>query len=186
MSSLRLILLKMVLSLSRLRMERLEPFLKIVLVNHLDKYFYLNYNKYFLPIPALKDRRLKVTNRHKLIGTKVWVEAGEEVTEVEPEEGGYVKVQKGSGEQGSIPADSLSSVDSEPKSGITAKMFKIQSRQKLIGTKVMLEVGEMVTQVEEEEDGYITVLTDGGLRGFIPVSAMEDFPDEPSRKGKMY
>ena len=103
------------------------------------------------------------------------MEAGEEVTEVEPEEGGYVKVQKGTGEQGSIPADSLSSVDSEPRSGIRAKKFKIQSRQKLIGTKVVLEVGEMVTLVEEEEDGYIAVLTDGGLKGCIPVPCIGKF-----------
>ena len=46
---------------------------------------------------------MKVTTRHKLIGSKVWVEAGEEVTEVEPEEEGFVTVQKDSGEQGSLP-----------------------------------------------------------------------------------
>ena len=32
------------------------------------------------------------------------MEAGEEVTEVEPEEEGFVTVQKDSGEQGSLPA----------------------------------------------------------------------------------
>ena len=35
------------------------------------------------------------------------MEAGEEVTEVEPEEEGFVTVQKDSGEQGSLPASCL-------------------------------------------------------------------------------
>ena len=51
--------------------------------------------------------KLKVLTRHKLIGSKVWVEVGEEVTEVEPVEEGFVTVQKASGEEGSLPASCL-------------------------------------------------------------------------------
>ena len=97
------------------------------------------------------------------------MEVGEEVTEVEPEEDGYVTVQRDTGEKGSVPAASLSSIDSNPSRDVKEKKLKIKSRQILIGTKVMLEVGEMVTQVGEEEDGYITVLTENGQQGCIPV-----------------
>ena len=45
--------------------------------------------------------------------------------------------------------------------------MKIKSSQPLIGTKTKLEVGEVVTQVGEEEDGYIPVITAAGQKGHI-------------------
>ena len=103
------------------------------------------------------------------------MEAGEEVTEVEPEEDGYVTVQKETGEQGSVPAASLSSIDPSSSRDVKEKKLKIKSHQRLIGTKVVLEAGEIVTQVGEEEDGYITVLTDSGQQGCVPVNCIGKF-----------
>ena len=98
------------------------------------------------------------------------MEVGEEVTEVEPEDEGYVRVKKRSGEEGSVSASCLTSITGVASSPeLKDRRRQIKNRHKLVGTKVTLEVGEMVTQVEEEEGGYITVLTDGGLRGCIPV-----------------
>ena len=123
----------------------------------------------------LKDKKWKVSARHKLIGTKVWVEVGEEVTELEPEEDGFVRVKKRSGEEGSVSASCLTSSTgshSSPQGQGKDRRCKIKNRQKLIGTKMMLEAGDTVTLLEEEEDGFVTVLTADGEKGHVPVGCL--------------
>ena len=56
---------------------------------------------------------------------------------------------------------------SSSASDVGGKKLKIKSSQPLIGTKTKLEVGEVVTQVGEEEDGYIPVITATGQKGHI-------------------
>ena len=109
--------------------------------------------------------------RHKLIGTKVWLEAGEEVTELEPEEDGFVQVKKRSGEEGSVPVSALSSTTATSPE-VKDKRCKIKTRQKLVGTKVMLEPGDTVTLLEEEDNDWVTVLTAGGDQGSVPVTCL--------------
>ena len=125
-------------------------------------------------IPAeLKDKKWKVSARHKLIGTKVWVEVGEEVTEVEPEEDGFVTVKKRSGEEGSVSVSCLtSSTGSNSSPEVKDRRCKIKNRQRLIGTKITLEAGDTVTLPEEEEDGFVTVLTGDGEKGHVPVGCL--------------
>ena len=115
--------------------------------------------------------------RHKLIGTKVWLEAGEEVTELEPEEDGFVRVKKRSGEEGSVSVSALSSTTGSAASPeVKDKRCKIKTRQKLVGTKVMLEPGDTVTLLEEEDDDWVTVLTAGGDQGSVPVACLGKLP----------
>ena len=125
-------------------------------------------------IPAeLKDKKWKVSARHKLIGTKVWVEVGEEVTEVEPEEDGFVTVKKRSGEEGSVSVSCLtSSTGSHSSPEVRDRRCKIKNRQRLIGTKMTLEAGDTVTLLEEEEDGFVIVLTADGEKGHVPVGCL--------------
>ena len=52
------------------------------------------------------------------------------------------------------------------------KELKIVKRQKLRGTRVFLEPGEIVTKVTSEEDGWITVRTESGEEGEIPVTCI--------------
>ena len=125
----------------------------------------------FHSLSALKDKKWTVSVRHKLIGTKVWLEVGEEVTEVEPEEDGFVTVKKRSGEEGSVSVSALTS-STASHSSPEDKRYKIKSRQKLLGTKVVLEAGDTVTLLEEEEDGYVTVLTAAGDQGHVPVACL--------------
>ena len=99
------------------------------------------------------------------------MEAGEEVTEVEPEEDGFVRVKKRSGEEGLVAVSALTSSNaSSPE--VKDKRCKIKNRQKLIGTKMMLEAGDTVTLLEEEEDGFVTVLTADGEKGHVPVGCL--------------
>ena len=63
------------------------------------------------------------------------------------------------------------------------KKLKIKSSQPLIGTKTRLEVGEVVTQVGEEEGGYIPVITATGQKGWVPTTKLEDFSYDSSSKG---
>ena len=56
---------------------------------------------------------------------------------------------------------------SSSASDVGGKKLKIKSSQTLIGTKTKLEVGEVVTQVGEEEDEYIPVITAAGQKGHI-------------------
>ena len=78
---------------------------------------------------------MKITSRHRLVGSRVWLEPGEEVTELHREEDGHVTVQKASGEEGSVPMSCVRSPDAEIS---TDKKSKI----KQIGTKVMPNVEE--------------------------------------------
>ena len=122
----------------------------------------------------LKDKKWKVSSRHKLLGTKVWVEVGEEVTEVEPEEDGYVVVKKRSGEEGSVSVSCLTSSSGSSPQGKYRKC-KVKNRQRLIGnkTKRKLEAGDTVTLLdEEEEDGLVSVLTADGEKGHVPVGCL--------------
>ena len=124
-------------------------------------------------ILVLRDKILKVRTSQRLVGTNIWLEHGEEVTEVEPEEDGFVTVKTATGEQGSLPASCLTSANSDCASDVGGKKVTIKSSQLLIGTKVKLGAGEVVTQVgEEEEDGYVTVVTEGGLQGAVPLSCI--------------
>ena len=78
---------------------------------------------------------MKITSRHRLVGSRVWLEPGEEVTELHREEDGHVTVQKASGEEGSVPMSCVRSPDADIS---TDKKSKI----KQIGTKVMPNVEE--------------------------------------------
>ena len=72
---------------------------------------------------------------------------------------------------------------SNSASDVGGKKLKIKSSQPLIGTKTRLEVGEVVTQVGEEEDGYIPVITANGQKGWVPTTKLEDFSYDSSNKG---
>ena len=72
---------------------------------------------------------------------------------------------------------------SNSASDVGGKKLKIKSSQPLIGTKTRLEVGEFVTQVGEEEDGYIPVITANGQKGWVPTTKLEDFSYASSKKG---
>ena len=99
------------------------------------------------------------------------MEVGEEVTEVEPEEDGFVTVKKRSGEEGSVSVSCLTSSSGSSPEG-KDRRCKIKNRQRLIGTKITLEAGDTVTLLEEEEDGFVTVLTDDGEKGHVPVGCL--------------
>ena len=104
------------------------------------------------------------------------MEAGEEVTEVEPEEDGFVKVKKRSGEEGLVAVSALTSSSTASSPEVKDKRCKIKNRQRLLGTKVMLEAGDTVSLLEEEEDGYVTVLTADGEKGSVPVASLGKLP----------
>ena len=72
---------------------------------------------------------------------------------------------------------------SSSASDVGGKKLKIKSSQPLIGTKTKLEVGEVVTQVGEEEDGYIPVITAAGQKGWVPTTKLEDFSYDSPNKG---
>ena len=78
---------------------------------------------------------MKIISHHRLVGSRVWLEPGEEVTELYREEDGHVTVQKASGEEGSVPMSCVRSPDADIS---TDKKSKI----KQIGTKVMPNVEE--------------------------------------------
>ena len=54
----------------------------------------------------------------------------------------------------------------------TEKKIKIAQKQKLRGTRVFLEPGEIVTELTPDEDGWITVRTEDGEEGEIPVTCI--------------
>ena len=102
------------------------------------------------------------------------MEVGEEVTEVEPEDEGYVTVKKLSGEEGSVSASCLTSTTGAASSPeLKEGRRQIKNRHKLIGTKVTLEVGDTVTLLEEEEeDGWVSILTADGEKGHVPLTCL--------------
>ena len=101
------------------------------------------------------------------------MEVGEEVTEVEPEDEGYVRVKKLSGEEGSVSASCLTSITGPASSPeLKEGRRQIKNRQKLIGTKVTLEVGDTVTLLEVEEDGWVSIQTADGEKGLVPLTCL--------------
>ena len=101
------------------------------------------------------------------------MEVGEEVIEVEPEDEGYVRVKKLSGEEGSVSVSCLTSITGPASSPeLKDRRRQIKNRHKLLGTKVMLEVGDTVTLLEEEEDGWVSILTADGEKGHVPLTCL--------------
>ena len=113
---------------------------------------------------------------------------GDVVYEVTPEDDGWVSVRTESGEKGEIPTSCLSmqplyilymySERIYNCLGPKLKEIKIGKHQKLRGTRVFLHPGDVVYVVPpdeegDEDDGWITVKTNQGDEGEIPISCID-------------
>ena len=65
--------------------------------------------------PEPRDKVLKIKTRQRLIGCagKVYLEPGDSVYEVDPEEEGMVNVRTSEGDQGSIPVAAIGRIRSQ-------------------------------------------------------------------------
>merc|ERR1712227_139162 len=117
-----------------------------------------------LDVRNLEDdlKKLAILKKEKLRGSSVYLEPGDCVCQMQPEEDGWVMVKTNNGEQGEIPITSI-------QKGSRLNKIRVEKNQKLRGSKIWLLPGDFVYQLTSEEDGWIRVKAMSGEEGEIPI-----------------
>jgi len=91
--------------------------------------------------------------------------AGDLVTKIGPEKDGWVEVKNRGGQKGSVPVEKL--VD---PTKIPPKQWKAIQRYESRGApgQLSLSLGETVTKIKSEQNGWVSVRNSAGQEGFVP------------------